>query len=63
VDRPIEKEPETSASLDERRELLNMASESSITSRPSMYDERRKELDEIGAQAARLEVLESASRR
>jgi hypothetical protein len=47
VDRPVEKEPETSASLDERRELLNMASEIVNNVAPEMYEERRKELDDI----------------
>jgi hypothetical protein len=47
VDRPVEKAPETSASLDERRELLNMASEIVNNVAPEMYEERRKELDDM----------------
>jgi hypothetical protein len=47
VDRPVEIAPETSASLDERRELLNMASEIVNNVAPEMYEERRKDLDEM----------------
>jgi hypothetical protein len=46
VDRPVEKAPETSASIDERRELLKMASEIVDNVAPEMYEERRKVLDE-----------------
>jgi hypothetical protein len=47
VDRPVESAPETSASLDERRELLNVASEIVNNVAPEAYEERRKELDEL----------------
>jgi hypothetical protein len=45
VDRPVEPIPETSASVDERRELLNMASDIVNAVAPEMFEERRRELD------------------
>ena len=47
VERPVEPAPETSASVDERRELLNMASDIVNAVAPEMFEERRRELDAL----------------
>ena len=45
AERPVGPAPETSASLDERRELLNSASEIVNAVAPELFEERRRELD------------------
>ena len=47
VDKPVEPEPVTRASLDERREILDMASKVVDAVAPNMLEERRRELDEM----------------
>ncbi|HEY5439449.1 MAG TPA: hypothetical protein VIJ99_11175 [Acidimicrobiales bacterium] len=47
VDKPVELPPDTKSSIDERRELLEMAGEIVNNVAPEMYEERRKELDEL----------------
>ena len=47
VDRPVEAPPEMSGSIDDRREILNMASEIVNAVAPDLINERRRELDEI----------------
>ncbi len=47
VDKPVELPPDTKASIDERRELLEMAGEIVNNVAPEMYEERRKQLDEL----------------
>jgi hypothetical protein len=42
----VEPVPETSASVDERRELLNAASDIVNAVAPELFEERRRELDE-----------------
>ena len=46
VDRPVETPPETSASLEERRELLSAADDIVNAVAPELFEERRRELDE-----------------
>ena len=46
VDRPVEAPPETNSSIDDRREILNMASEIVNAVAPDLIEERRRELDE-----------------
>ena len=45
VDRPVEPIPETRATPDERREVLDMASDIVNAVAPEMFEERRRELD------------------
>jgi hypothetical protein len=47
VDRPVEKLPDTDVPLDDRREILNKASEIVNAVAPEMLEERRRELDEM----------------
>ena len=47
VSRATEKAPETDVPIDDRRELLNMASEIVNAVAPEMFEERRRELDEV----------------
>ena len=53
VDRPVESTPETSASLEERRELLSAADDIVNAVAPEMFDERRRELDAQDRQGRR----------
>lgn len=46
VDRPVEKAPEISGSIEERREVLDMASEIVNAVAPELIAERRRQLDE-----------------
>ncbi len=46
VERPVEKEPETSVPLDARRELLDSADEIVNAVAPELFAERRRELDD-----------------
>jgi hypothetical protein len=43
----VEPAPETSASIDERRELLDSASEIVNAVAPELFEERRRELDQL----------------
>jgi hypothetical protein len=47
VSRKVEKAPESDVPLDDRRELLNMASEIVNAVAPELFEERRKQLDEM----------------
>ena len=46
VKKSVEPPPETSSSLDERRELLDTASEIVNAVAPELFEERRRELDD-----------------
>jgi hypothetical protein len=47
VDRPVEKVPESDVPVEDRREILDMASEIVNAVAPELLDERRRELDEM----------------
>ena len=47
VDRPVETAPESSVPLEDRRELLDAASEIVNAVAPELIDERRREVDEM----------------
>ena len=47
VDRPTESAPETNVPLEDRRELLDMASEIVNAVAPEMFEERRQQLAEM----------------
>jgi len=47
VDKPVEKEPESDVPIDQRREILDMASDIVNAVAPEMLEERRRELDEM----------------
>jgi hypothetical protein len=47
VARPVEKDPQTNVPLDDRRDILNMASEIVNAVAPEIIEERRRELDEM----------------
>jgi len=44
---PVEKAPESDVPVEQRREILDKASEIVNAVAPEMFDERRRELDEI----------------
>ncbi|MGD0055907.1 MAG: hypothetical protein ABSC34_10800 [Acidimicrobiales bacterium] len=46
VTKPVEKVPESSIPADDRREVLDMASDIVNAVAPEMFEERRKELDD-----------------
>jgi hypothetical protein len=47
VDKPVEQAPESSVPLEERREVLDMASEIVNSVAPELLEERRRQLDEM----------------
>jgi hypothetical protein len=47
VDKPVEKEPESNVPIDQRREILDLASDIVNAVAPEMLEERRRELDEM----------------
>ena len=53
VDRPVEPEPTTNVPIDERRELLALASEIVNAVAPELLDERRRELDTMSKNSRR----------
>jgi len=53
VQRPVESAPHTEVPIDDRRELLNQASEIVNAVAPEMFAERRRHLDELEAKGRR----------
>jgi hypothetical protein len=47
VEKPVEKEPVSNVPIDDRREILDMASEIVNAVAPELLEERRRELDEM----------------
>ena len=47
VDRPVESPPDTAVPIEDRRELLDSASEIVNAVAPELFEERRRHLDEI----------------
>jgi hypothetical protein len=47
VKKPVEKAPDSDVPVDDRREILDMASDIVNAVAPELFEERRRELDEI----------------